>query len=383
MKISDHIRMRMDGPPPFDFATDGNCGTDWKNWLRGFEIHADANKMHEPHDKLNWMLHYAGPKVQKVFYALPEQTEEEESTDVEVNNRGPLAAGYVKFDSDVYDEAIDKLNRFFEPKQNVSYERHVFRQLKQDTNERIDMFLMRLREQADRCDFGDQLDENIRDQITTGCASDILRRKMLERGNKPLAKLIQMAQTMEIVHKQQQSLGKQPALRIEPSKSESNESEVCKIDAKRRFGPNRKVATTNFNGECGRCGIKGHKAADAKCPAKGKSCNHCGGRDHFSRKCFGKNKPMATFNGNRKRFNDGEKAGESDNKIKRESVQLVESHTASKANNVEDEYEDLFCIESKPVDNKIWCTIGGIDVEVIVDSGSRYNVVDRTSWMEW
>lgn len=66
--------------------------------------------------------------------------------------------------------STDFLNR----KKNESYERHVFRELPQNENERIDMFLMRLREQAERCNFGDNLDDNIRDQITSGCFSNLL-----------------------------------------------------------------------------------------------------------------------------------------------------------------------------------------------------------------
>lgn len=161
---------------------------------------------------------------------------------------------------------------------------------------------MRLREQAERCEFGEQTDENIRDQITTGCTSDILRCKMLERGDKPLAKLIQMAQTIEIVHKQQMSLGKQSAMHMDVSKNETTESDVCKIDVKRQLRPNRKAMNGNFDGVCGRCGFKGHKSADAKCPAKEKSCNHCGRKDHFASKCFVKNKQAVNGIGNRKRW---------------------------------------------------------------------------------
>lgn len=47
---------------------------------------------------MNWMLHYAGPRVQNVFYTLPEQTKDEEASNEEVKSCGPLAAGYVKFD---------------------------------------------------------------------------------------------------------------------------------------------------------------------------------------------------------------------------------------------------------------------------------------------
>lgn len=272
-----------DGPPPFEFETDGHCGNDWKIWLRGFEIYAQANKMNKATEKLNWMLHYAGTKVQTIFYAMPEKETKAEQNGG--NQRGPLAGGYVKNDTNDYEEAIIQLNQFFEPKQNISYERHIFRQLKQKENERIDMFIMRLREQAERCDFGDQLDGNIRDQITSGCSSDVLRRKILERGDEQLENIIKIARILEVVTKQQKLFGKS---NVDQTNTEirSNESDVCKIDVKTRFPMRQRKIATGFNGECGRCGLKGHKAADEKCPAKGKSCNSCGRKDHFARKCF-------------------------------------------------------------------------------------------------
>lgn len=88
-----------------------------------------------------------------------------------------------------------------------------------------------------------------------------------------------------------------------------------------------------------------------------------------------KSKQMVNGAGNRKRPHDGDNGNEPTSKVKPEAVQMVESQTMDHAKS--------FCIESNPVNNQIWCTIGGIDVEVIVDSGSRYNVVDRASWLEW
>lgn len=119
----------MDGPSPFEFKPDDICGNDWKIWLRGFEIFAEANSITSAQEKLNWMLHYAGQKVQSVYYALPEK-------DVD--------------------------------------------------------------------DFGDQLDENLRDQVTSGCSSNLLRRKILERGHEQLESIVKMARILEAVSKQQQ-----------------------------------------------------------------------------------------------------------------------------------------------------------------------------------
>lgn len=122
----------MDGPSPFEFGADGNCNNEWTIWLRGFEVYAQANKLEEPAEKLNWMLHYAGTKVQTIFYTLPEPDNEKE-----MPIQCLLASGYVKCTTNEYEDAVIKLCQFFEPKQNISYERHLSRQLQPKENERV------------------------------------------------------------------------------------------------------------------------------------------------------------------------------------------------------------------------------------------------------
>ena len=75
------------------------------------------------------------------------------------------------------------LDAYFSPKANVPYERHVFRQMKQEDGETIDQFVIKLRHQAENCDFGDQHTEQIRDQVIDKCRSSKLRRKLLEKSD--------------------------------------------------------------------------------------------------------------------------------------------------------------------------------------------------------
>lgn len=338
-----------DGPTPFNFEMDGNCAHEWKKWLRGYEIYAQANGFKKAKDKLNWMLHYAGAKVQDVYYTLPEKTERIQ--------RGPMASGYV-FKVDEYGEAITKLNEFFEPKQNVSYERHVFRQVKQKKNERFDMFLMRLREQADRCNFGEQIDDNLREQIIDGCSSAKLRQKMLERGEVKLEQIVKVAQILEVVAKQQESYAtewKGIEKNVPSEKSDAKDESVCKIESKSKSNARKGFMQRNADSLCGRCGFSGHKASDEKCPARGKTCNVCGRKDHFARRCFRRD------NGNQnnrfmKRKANAYGNGEPSNKIKREEkVQMVDSHGDSfESKPIQDDYEDIFAIDAADCGNKIW-----------------------------
>lgn len=131
-----------------------NSAIEWKNWLRTFEVFIKACH-HDPDreiDMCSKLLHHAGPKVQQVYAAL-----QEESTPKEVRS-GPLADGYVVEQSD-YVRMVDKLNNFFAPKRNPTYERHVFRKMKHAKDEKVDLFVMKLRQQAELCELGDRLEE--------------------------------------------------------------------------------------------------------------------------------------------------------------------------------------------------------------------------------
>lgn len=317
--------------PPFDFETDdsGNIGK-WKNWIRGFEIFAKACKIEDNDEKLNWMLHCAGQKVQNIFHTLPDIDAEEK--------RGPLASGFVPFDTNPYNEAILKLNNFFEPKRNTSFERHVFRKMKHNDKERIDAFIVRLREQAERCSFDDQLEGNIKDQVTSGCKSNLLRRKILERNEWKLENILNHARILEAVEQQQKSFDSEndkafankPPL-VDPS------TEVCKIDAKPKFNEYRRSQTSfepKFNGICGRCGYKGHKANDDKCPAKGKECAKCGALDHFARKCFSRFKKNETT---LKRKTDDNGSTTEIKREKREPINLISQVHVTNTNTSDDE----------------------------------------------
>lgn len=277
--------------PPFEGELDDpGSGIKWKSWLRSFELFAKANQIEDESDKFNWMLHCAGQKVQSIYYTLPEEQRE--------IKRGPLSTGYVPFEATEYSDAVAKLDKFFEPKRNTSFERHIFRQMKQKKNERIDTFVMRLREQAERCDFNEQEEESIKDQVTGGCSSNLLRRKILERGERTLDEILSQARILEVVEKQQKSFeGRDedvPKTETIDTK-ENNSSEVCKIGTGQKFTW-RNREQTNRNSECGRCGRNGHQASDIKCPARGKECAKCGGKDHFARRCFSRiTKPNNSF----------------------------------------------------------------------------------------
>ena len=108
--------------------------------------------------KCGLLLHTAGLDVREVYFTLvPDGAEKN------------------------YAEKFKVLDDYFNPKANVPFERHLFRQISQSSEETVDQFVCRLRERAASCEFGDREDEYIRDQLIDKCYSAKLRRKFLEK----------------------------------------------------------------------------------------------------------------------------------------------------------------------------------------------------------
>ena len=102
---------------------------------------------------------------------------------------------------------MEQLDDYFSPQVNVPYERHLFRNTKQLSAETVDQFITRLRQRADYCDFGDKMNEQIRDQVIDKCVSHQLRRKLLVKGkNLTLDQLQSIARAREASEKPSEAI---------------------------------------------------------------------------------------------------------------------------------------------------------------------------------
>ena len=79
-----------------------------------------------------------------------------------------------------YRKVVDALNAYFAPKVDTTYARHCFRQLVQGPGETILQFANRLRRASKDCDYGEDTDNQIRDEILCKCTSTYIKWKLLE-----------------------------------------------------------------------------------------------------------------------------------------------------------------------------------------------------------
>ena len=300
-----------------------SVGTEWKRWLRSFQLYADGKGLIIVPDKDDnkvqrraLLLHCAGSDVQDIFDVLPNTGNAKE-----------------------YQKAEDALTAHFVTQINIPYERHLFREMVQEENETVDQYAVRLRRKAQQCDYGDQMEAQIRDQIVSKCRSNELRRKLLEKGQAlTLQNLQEIARNYEAVRRQTQSMN----FSTEP------------VNRARESLPGRsnKKFNTLSGSECYRCGRRGHFARDFQCPARGKTCTKCSQVGHFANVC--KTKFLAT-------------PGKSDVRYMQED-----------ACGDDDEY--VFAVVGGDSGGKVVVNIGGIPVEMIIDSGASANVISQASW---
>lgn len=312
-----------------------SVGVRWERWKRALLIYLDASSIDKDVKKRASLLHFGGLELQEIFYNIPGANVTPEK------------------DIDVFATAISKLDEYFAPKQSRVYERHIFRLLKQESDEKFDKFLVRLRNQADKCRFTDK-DEHIIDQIAEKGSSTELRKKILKMGDDiTLNQIIIEANTLELVNQQ-----------LNQFDTATKDESVNKIETK---------SNIRFKGSkpgelaCGRCGNSKHKSNDLACPARGKECLKCGLIGHFRQFC-------RTRQNLKRKMPERKDMGSKEKKARNETVNQVEE---MKEGDNQEETHYVFHIDD---DLEFDCTIGGVKTKVLVDSGCKKNLITEETW---
>ena len=151
----------------FDIHDKSNLAQRWKKWKQSFSFYLTASGTGNDSQMRALLPHCAGPDVQNIFMHL-----EDVGT--------------------TYKAAMDALTNHFEPKKNVVFERHVFRQAIQGAIDSSLNFVTRLRKLASTCEFANPNSE-IRDQFIDKCSCNRLRPRLLQEPNLTQENVIERA----------------------------------------------------------------------------------------------------------------------------------------------------------------------------------------------
>ncbi|XP_058456797.1 uncharacterized protein LOC131434165 [Malaya genurostris] len=319
----------------------------WHTWKRGFEICLRAAKVTEPVEKKDLLLAQGGFELQEIFFNIP-------GADVNEDKEKNI---------DPYVVAMDKLDHYFAPLRHEAHERYMFWSMKPEPDESLEKFLMRAQVNAGKCNLGKTTVESSNIAVIDKMLQFVpiqLRERLLHETELTLEEVIKQVnafETTRLASEQISGLGILQQTKPQPIENVQHIQINCKF--------------------CGKCHMKG------RCPAWNKTCSNCGKRGHFHTVCFG-----------RTGINLDRSTPELIQKQKRSFGQSFPSHSrpfgskriqsSRRLHAITDAESDSELIEmvssASDSDELVWTKVGGVMIEMQIDSGAQSNIIDNKTW---
>lgn len=250
-----------------------------------------------------------------------------------------LAPSDVISDDVTYDSIKDVIIHHLRPKRILHFERHQLHSMTQVSSESVTTYVQRLRNQANKCEFGELRDGLLLSQFIFGLSSQTVRSKLLAVSDLNFDRAIQEALLQETI----------------TSASISTESSIAFVNDKKNTIPSPPSLpsyskSASYYSGCHSCGNKFHRRAD--CKFRSSTCTKCNRKGHIASVC----RSSATY---------------------------------SKVNDVEDEHTSNFCVsstnqsivltlDSSKVSKGLLhkqCSVGKTHVSFLIDTGSEVSIL--------
>ncbi|XP_043190620.1 uncharacterized protein LOC122390655 [Amphibalanus amphitrite] len=239
--------MNLRSPTELNFGA-ANMAAEWARWSRDWQYYAAARELAaKPMAvQLGTFFNCAGVSAQEI------------ATHFEWQEADGLPALLAEFEA------------YCNPRRNVILERFTFNTRQQRPDESVTSFLAALRSLAATCEFHD-VDDMIRDRLVIGVRDQGTQRALLRQSKLTLQEAINIAISEEASTRDQQSMA--GARSEEP---QQNTNDVCAVSQ-----PVAPPSSVTVSAQCRFC-ARVHVMRRTQCPAWGKTCNVCGGQNHFS-----------------------------------------------------------------------------------------------------
>lgn len=275
---------------PFDAVSDAQAAKHkWADWLEQFEMVCETKAITSQREKFLLLMTRGGSQLHQIHKNQP--VHEEEVTEL----------GFIRQVIPEYENAVVRLNAYFNSKVNTRMEMEKFRDMVQKTDEDFTNFTLRLRAQANRCEFGVRTEDEILYQATRGAKDEKVRDKRIDV-KMTLDQLVQYAIGREILAEQKRESKSVTTEWTAPQAEVGLVSHRWKSSGRRqdtREGrrENAYAAAGSSKNPCGNCGSRFHETGHRLCKARRDKCKNCNRIGHWGRMCrAGKSDSKASLN---------------------------------------------------------------------------------------
>lgn len=327
-----------------DVSTD-SVRESYAKWKRNFGFCVTAAKVTDSTEKRDLFLALSGVEMQDVVHNIP----------------GALVTKTNEIDP--YETLIKKLDEYFAPQRHSILERHLFWKLKQSADETDDKFLLRLTSEASKCNFGKNESESreiaVMDKFLS-CVSSNVKERLLQESDLNLMEMTRKVKAYQASKAAVEAMGSQGQRQFPSTSTNIN---AMRYRTRRR---------------CSRCGRDEHKQNES-CPAEGMNCSKCGLRNHFAVCCRTRPENFSKY-GRKRSQNVALGASRSEGlPYKRSKIFSIDDEEVDQ--NVDDQEGPTNYIRFLGEgDEMMLVSIGNVMIEMLVDSGSKYNIIDGSTY---
>ena len=243
----------------------------------------------------------------------------------------------------------------YKPKKIIIYERYKFHNRNQGANESIADFVAAIKSLASTCEFGDTLQDMLRDRFVVGLHNRATQQALLTDSDLDFKKATNVASTREAAMREldaSHSIGNTSdsvnKVSFSKNKGKPNSNKNFKPENENRNGNN----STKPKSKCFGCGQL-HWKRD--CPFANKECFKCRGKGHISKMC--KNKSTNSNN-----------------------THKIENPSSSM--NCLNDYDYVFNVNSAvrapPIKMKV--SLDGVLADMELDTGSYYSIMSNKTY---
>ena len=331
--------MRLDPPKKFSFRPE-----EWPEWSTEFRRFRTAGKLHLEDGEIqrDTLIYCMGQEAEKIYRTLTFDEEGESDSN--------------------FDCLMQKFTNYFIPKRNIIYERSQFQERKQKESETIEEFYRVLKDLVRFCNYGNEEESIIRDRFVVGLIDQKLKEKLQLIHDLTLKKALETARQHELIK----------------SQMKAQQAEVDLV-SKKQFNSFRPSSSksSNHKANCGRCG---RQHFPGQCPAHGKECLKCGGKNHFAKVCHTKprTRSESQFKKNKSSFRHSTNSSSSNQPGRRQIHEVTDARDTFVIDTVEKETSEPWFVDLTITNLDHG---GKADAKFKIDTGADVNVINKFTWL--